>query len=76
MKRQLRGDLIGDLPKKPSIFCLDPFHTRASSKYKKSARLPIKGDGPALVKGIDFREIYCSERNFWLSFVLCAGFGS
>jgi hypothetical protein len=25
---------------------------------------PIKGDGPALVKGIDFWEIYCWERAF------------
>jgi hypothetical protein len=34
------------------------------SECKKSARLPIKGDGPAHVKGIDFWEIYCWVKAF------------
>jgi hypothetical protein len=46
----------------PSTFCLDPFHTRVSSECKKFVRLPIKGDGSALVKGIIFFRILLGRK--------------
>jgi hypothetical protein len=54
MKRRLRGDLIGDFLEIANTLCFDPVYTRVLSECKKSAHLPIKGDGSTLVKGIDF----------------------
>jgi hypothetical protein len=54
MKRRLHDDLIETSQNYPNTFFIDPFYTRIISVCKKSARLPIKGDLPTLVKGIGF----------------------